>query len=319
MLVLLRHISPISREAVTEMVYAGHGSWQGVAWWKLQLLLRPLCGGGWWADGLAMAVLLLAVLLGLFAARLRLRLAGLLCVGMLAAIVLLAPERIGTGSLLDYRLALLPLLLGVCAVRLHWRSPRLAVLGTAGMTLLLALHSTALGGAWYAAGEQFRDFAALTEDLTPGSIMLIGTAKPLKQITWYDHWMPPIGSIETQAVRREIFVPMIFANPAQQPLAIRAAFVDLIQPVDLSGPAALAPSLARLRALCPAVDPARRFARVYITIFYPRAWLRAVLPPDALLADRPHFMLLDGCALANPPPPVPLIADPSQRSRAEAG
>ena len=319
LLLALRHISPAGEEAISGFVYAGGPSWQGIALYKLQLLWRTLFGGGWTADTLAALALLLALGLALFAARARMGRAGLLCVAALAALALVTPERIGTGSMLDYRLTLLPLLLAVCAIRLEWRGPHAARRATAAMGGVLGLHSLALGAAWYDAGVDFRAYAALTRDMPAGSVVIMASGRQLDQVGWYDHWSPPIGSIETSAVRQGVFVPMIFANPAQQPLAIRPAFVDLIQPLDLSSPETVAASRLRLQALCPASDPARRFTRVYVTTLYPQDWLRAVVAPEAMLSDHAHFLLLDGCALARPPAEKPLIADPAQRFPATSG
>jgi len=290
-LLALRSLSPVAGEGLFDMVYAGHGSWGGPLRHKLSIIGHALRGGGGAVDAATLTILLAAIVLLAVAARVRLAWSGVIAITVLLAMVLAAPERIGTGSLLDFRLIVLPLLLAVAAVRIEWRGSVGRRMVQAALAFGLGVHSLLLGAAWMAADSEFRAFDRLAAQWPPGGIALMGFATPLSRLTFYDFWSPPLTSIETQAVRRHIFVPMVFANPAQQPLALRLEFAGLNQPFDLSGAEAIAASQQRLATLCAA------WPSVHLTVLYPQPWLRAALPPLAMQGGTAAFMLLDGCAL----------------------
>ena len=290
-LLALRSLSPVAGEGLFDMVYAGHESWAGMMHHKFSIIDHALRGGGAAVDAATLTILLAAVALLAVAARLRLAWSGAAAIAVLLVMVLTAPERIGTGSLLDFRLMVVPLLLAVAAVRIEWRARVGRRIVQAALAFGLGAHSLLLGTAWMAAASEFRAFDRLAAQWPPGGIAVMGFATPLSRMTFYDFWSPPLTSIETQVVRRHVFVPMIFANPTQQPLALRPEFAGLNQPFDLSGPEGIAASRLRLATLCAA------WPSVHLTVLYPQPWLRAALPPLAMQGGTADFMLLDGCAL----------------------
>lgn len=290
-LLMLRALSPASEEGLLGWVYAGGPNWAGMLHHKALMFGRALMGGGAAVDEAMMATLLAAALLLSVAARLQLRHAGITAVVALALLALLAPERIGTGSLLDFRLAMLPLLLAVTTLRIGWRGPPWRLASHALLAMGLVVHGVLLGAAWRSADVEFAAFDHLAAQFVPGSMVVMANGTPLRQITFDQFWSPPLTSIETQAVTRHIFVPMIFANPTQQPLALLSRFAGLNQPFDFSSREAVAASRLRLAPLCAA------WPNVYVTVLYPRPWLRAALPPQAMLGNEPDFLVLDGCAL----------------------
>jgi len=287
----LRSASPAADEGLFDMVYAGHGSWGGILRHKISIIGYALIGGGLAVDVATLTVLLAAIVLLAVAARVRLARSGVIAVAVLLAMAMAAPERIGTGSQLDFRLMVLPLLLAVAAMRIDWRGRVGRRMVQAALAFGLGAHSLLLGAAWMADDAEFQAFDRLAAQWPPGGIALMGFAKPLSQLTFYDFWSPPLSSLETLAVRRHIFVPIVFANPAEQPLALRAEFAGLNQPFDLSSAKAIAASQLRLAGLCAA------WPSVHLTVLYPQPWLRAALPPLAMQGGTAAFMLLDGCAL----------------------
>ena len=286
----LRALSPASQERLFSFAYAGGPGWAGVLRHKAAMFGRALLGGGAAADAATVAVLLAAALL-LAAARPRLPWAGTAVVAAALLLALLAPERIGSGSLLDFRLAMLPLLLAVAALRIDWRTALWRRAGHAALAAGLGAHAILLGSAWRGAYRDFAAFDRLAARFAPGGIVVMAYGTPLADVTFNQFWSPPLTSIETQAVTRHLFVPMIFANPTQQPLALRAPLDPLKQPFNFSSGEAIMASRLRLAPICAA------WPNVYVTVLYPRPWLRAALPPQAVLGSEPHFLLLDGCAL----------------------
>lgn len=287
----LRALSPAGEERLLSMTYAGGPSWAGMLHHKALMFGRALLGGGAAADAAAVTTLIGAALLLGLAARPRLQQAGIVAVLASLLLALLAPERIGTGSQLDFRLAMLPPLLMVATLRIGWRAAPWRRFSHAALAAGLVAHGVLLGSAWRRADVAFAAFDRLAARFAPGGIVVMAHGIPLRQVTFNQFWSPPLTSIETQAVTRHVFVPMIFANPTQQPLALLARFEGLNQPFDFSSGDAVAASRLRLAPIC-AVWP-----NVYVTVLYPQAWLRAALPPQAVLGNEPGFLLLDGCAL----------------------
>jgi len=290
-LIGLRALSPAGEEDLFSMVYAGGPTWAGMLRHKATMFGHALLGGGAATDAATVTVLLgAAVLLGV-AARPRLSQVGVAAVLASLLLALLAPERIGTGSLLDFRLAMLPLLLAVATLRIGWRAAPWRHAGYASLAAGLGVHAVLLGSAWRSADGAFAAFDRLAAQFSPGGIVVMANGTALAKITFNQFWSPPLTSIETQAVTRHVFVPMIFANPTQQPLALLARFEGLNQPFDFSSGDAVAASRLRLMPICAA------WPSVYVTVLYPQPWLRLALPPQAVLGSEPDFLLLDGCAL----------------------
>ena len=265
--------------------FAGSGP-RGLALRKLTLFARVLLGGSLWQDAASLAALLVCVAAA-WCARPRLSAAPAAAVAALLLLVLAAPERIGTGSVLDTRLAILPLLLLAAALRLD-PAPRAARWATAAVlarTLVLA-------ACWHAAGGVFRDYRQRTATLPAGSVMMTAYGIPLPSLRWQQIWSPPLSSLATEVAFRDLFVPSLFANPAQQPIALRPADASLTQPWNLTDAAQLRASAASLAAIC----AAQRFRGVYLTVLYPGGFLPRHAGA-ALLQARPHFLILDACRL----------------------
>ncbi len=253
---------------------------------KLALFARVLLGGSPAQDAASLAALL-ACAAAAACARPRLAAAPALAAAALVLLVLAAPERIGTGSVLDTRLAILPPLLLASALRLE-PAPRAAGWATAAVlarTLVLAAY-------WHAAGGVFRDYRQRIATLPAGGVMMAAYGTPLPSLRWQQIWWPPLSSLDTQAAFRDLLVPSLFANPAQQPIALRPADAALTQPWNLTDATHLRAAADALAAIC----AGQRFGGVYLTVLYPGGFLphRA---GASLLQARPHFLILDACRL----------------------
>ena len=265
--------------------YAGAGI-GGAIVRKLALFGKLLLGGSLLQDAASLAALLVCA--GVAASsRPSLAPAPVWAAAVLALLTLVAPERIGTGSVLDVRLAILPLLLLAAAVRIEPGRPAVAAVAAAvvARTLLLA-------GQWHTAGGVFHDFRQQAARLPAGSVMMVAYGTPLRSLTWQQVWSPAITSLATQAVSREIFVPALFANPAQQPIALRPAYAALTQPWNLTDAAHLHATGAGLAAVC----DRHGFRGVYLTVLYPGGFLPGQVGAATLHAQR-DFLLLDACRL----------------------
>jgi GNAT superfamily N-acetyltransferase len=245
-------------------VYAGAGSVAAFALWKLRVFATLPLGGGVWRDAVsAVAWLGAAAAIGL-AARPRLAFGPALGVAALVLLVLAVPERLGTGSLLDVRLAILPLMLAAMAVRPRWRGAGAARACLAVVTLVTLARTGLIAAEWRRAADVFAAYDAQAATLPPGGLMVMGYGRPRADITWANTWSPPIQSIAAQVVRHGVFFPALFANPDQQPIARRPQFNPLGQPWNFSDPAHRAASLTALRGLC----DGGMYTGVFVTVLY---------------------------------------------------
>ena len=264
--------------------YAGRGlgGWAGH---KLAAFEHVLLGGSLAQDGASLGALLVAIAV---VRRPRLDAGPSVIVAGLTMLTLAAPERLGTGSQLDTRLALLPLLMLAAAIRCETGRPALRLLTAVviGRTLVVA-------ASWHSAGLVFRDFRRQAASLPPGGLMVMAYGTRLPSLSWRQIWSPPITSIATQLVFRDLFVPSIFSNPAEQPIALRAPYRWLAQPLNLSDAAHLRAAIGSVAPLCGQGG----YKGVYLTVLYPGTFV-AALAGAALLSARTDFLIVDACRLS---------------------
>ncbi len=270
--------------------YAGRGlgGWAGH---KLAAFDHVLLGGSLAQDAASLAALLVSIAV---ARRPRLDAAPALAVAGLTLLTLAAPERLGTGSQLDTRLALLPLLMLAAAIRCETGRPALRLL-----TAVVIARTLIIAASWHSAGLVFRDFRRQSASLPPGSLMVMAYGTRLPSLSWRRIWSPPITSIATQLVFRDLFVPSIFSNPAEQPIALRARYRWLAQPLNLSDAAHLRAVIGSVAPLCVHGD----YPGVYLTVLYPGTFA-AAQAGVAVLSARTDFLIVDLCRLS------PAIAGP---------
>ncbi len=265
--------------------YAGTGV-GGFTLRKLGLFGKALLGGSLSQDAASLGALLACVVAVAFA-RPSLATPVAVAAAGLALVTLAAPERVGTGSVLDVRLAILPLLL--LAAGMRFRPERLAM---PVVTTAVLARTVVLAANWHAAGLVFRDFRQQAAGLPAGSVMMVAYGTRLRLLTWQQVWSPAITSIATQSVFGDLFVPALFANPAQQPIALRPAYAALTQPWNLTDADHLYATADSLAALCRSGG----FPRVYLTVLYPGGFM-PTHAGAALLHAQPDFLILDACRL----------------------
>ena len=248
------------------MKYVGSGSLSGFAYWKASIFLRALIEGG----GIPSAVLSVLGLgifagLSLFGARLTMDAPLLIAFIGLCVATIAAPERFGSGSFVDYRLALIPLVVLAIAIRSTWRRPALGRAAFVAVLVVLLVRSASALVAWPEADGVYAAFADATASLPENSVLLTAWGRPPRQIGWGQWWSPSVGNISTLAVLHGTFVPTVFALAAQQPLALRAKYRSWSVFLDLTGPAHVArvsgaahPILRSAKATCVSHAPVCR-------------------------------------------------------------
>ena len=181
-------------------------------------------------------------------------------------LVLAVPQRVGDGSLLDYRIAIVPWLLLAAGADMTANGKLAKNLAFLCALLLVLARGLSLTVAGQTADAQFavldRSFAALPKD----SVLLSGLARPLTQVSWDEFWSVSGSAIASRASRYGVFVPSIFADAVQQPLVLKSAYRPWNGYIDVSTPALLAKERTRARALCAAFP-----AGVSMLVLYPKA------------------------------------------------
>jgi hypothetical protein len=298
--VALLAASPVAADSIPDadgsnVWYMGNSSIIGMLRWKIAIFVRLL------TDHAAVSVAVLtwaglvaAAAIVARAGRPSLGVAAALAVSAFCAAALVLPESAGTGSLLDYRIALLPLLIGAASVRFAWRSDRarravfallagIVLVRAAGFTLAFSQQNTV-----------FRAFDAVVRTLPAGSVMLVARGQSDEDIGDQEWWSPPMEHVAARAVLHGIFVPTIFAVASQQPVVLRPELEPWRQEWRIATPQELAAMLDDIDPLCRAAAAQDR--QVFLFVAYPGP-LAAALDAGALIVATPKFRVLDACRI----------------------
>jgi hypothetical protein len=276
--------------------FPGHGRLIPTLAWKSSILLRM-------ASDHATPPMLTLTLAGLTAFALLVTVCGrpriaagpLLAVGAMAVAVLVLPESAGTGSLLDYRLALVPFLLAAAFLRLDWRSPLARNLAVAVLLVVSLARTAGFARAFIGEESVIHEFDAALAALPSGSILLTAFGHSRDGIPDAVWWSPPMEHLAARAVSHRVFVPTIFAVAAQQPLVLRDEFDPWRRTWQVRNPAEFAAMADDVRPLCARAAAAAR--RVFLFVAYPSPFLDSVVDPADMLASNRAFRLLDLCAV----------------------
>ncbi len=267
------------------LVYVGAGSLPAMLYWKVTNFVRVLIDGASVAEALIMlAGLGLFALLLLVGGRPRLRAPTIVAVAALLLVGLAAPQRAGSGSFLDFRLALLPILFLAAGMRPSWRGRGWGVAAAIVLAVALLGRTVLLEARWRATDDVFAGFLRASDTLAPDSFVFSARGEDVSHIPWSRWWHRPIGNIVTWAAMTHRFVPTVFAHPAQQPLAIRPNFAEYTIPFDVYTPALMTEALARAGTYC-AQRP------VYLAEVYPQDGIG----PAGVVAG-PDWRIIDVCA-----------------------
>ena len=312
--ILARHVSPLAAAlpvmilfllsptaGVTRISYGGDSSVLGIVKSKLSLFVHPMLDG---SGRLGAAILIVGVVVFVGVISVAWRRGQLIpralpawyiLVPTLVALFLIAPNGIGEGLGLDYRLPPLVFLLAGLFVRLEWRDQRMR-LGCFAVLLVVSLaRSVSLAHDAAANDAVYRGFAVATRTIPSDSMLLsaIGTRRPA--ISWDAFWRPPAEYMGTLASASHVFVPSVFAFRSQHTLVLHGEFSDLRRQFDVSDPVDLDDVRDVARVTCPAWRGAGHAGSVFMVVVYPSAFSDHAFPMAARRAEGVGFRLVDLC------------------------
>jgi hypothetical protein len=279
-------LSPAGEDDLLAVVYVGTESVQAFAYWKVALFAKALLGGAFWSDvviGAGGGILLALVLI---TARIEFSGATLAILIAVTILPVLAPQRLGSGSLLDYRLAIVPFVFAAATARLRWRTIRGPALLFTTLAACVLVRSAVLAETWRGTSRTYAEADSAFATLPPGSVLLTVMGRSIKQIPWAQWWTPSVGHLDTLAVLHGIVVPTVFANRLQQPLALQTHAQEWSVIVDADTPARLSQVLTRSRLLCP------DHPGVFIAALYPAPFMRGA----TVRAVNDRLSIIDVCA-----------------------
>jgi hypothetical protein len=160
--------------------------------------------------------------------------------GLLFIAYLAAPSRVYGGAELDHRLPLALFLLVIAGSAPRFPSRRVALAVGAAAALLLALRLAAVERVWLRADQTYSAVLAGIDKLPRGVRLAVAYPAGATHMVA----VPEAHLAAMAVVRRDGFVPTLFAFPGQQPLVLRprwAALAAAVQPpwlwAALTGPA----------------------------------------------------------------------------------
>ena len=154
---------------------------------------------------------------------------------VLAALYVAAPSGFKGGTFIDARLALMMglLLFAGLEPNLPRRSGLLVAIAVGG---LIFVRSTCVAGNWADHREDLAEVRAAIAPVTPGARVLVvrGDTSESTDIKPTSRALPGIDRLDGHlgallVIERRAFWPLLFADPGQQPVAVRAPYRDIAQ------------------------------------------------------------------------------------------
>jgi hypothetical protein len=291
---VLLQLSPSGKAQLT-FSYGGTGSLASFAYWKAGIFARTLLGGAFASDVVVAAFGVTFLLVLVLTCRVGISTRMVLVTAALVALTLAAPQRLGTGSLFDHRIAIVPVILAAAALRVS--AGRRGGLQWALAVLILGvlLRSTILAVSWQHDSALFADLDRVLATLPPQSTLLTGYGRSPKAVSWREWWSPALSNSAVLAVFHGVFVPTVFAFPTQQPLVLKPAWRQWDAVADLSTPERLGAFAERARQMCRGTESNKPGAGIAILVLYPSTFVRE-LPAGELLSElNSRFAILKYC------------------------
>lgn len=291
--------SPTGADSLPDV--AGSNIWYPGGWdflatlnWKVRLLVNlfthhatVVAAAGTWIGVVAFIAMAIAF------ARGHLSLGAHIAIWVMAAAMLLAPDSMGHGSLLDYRLLVVPPALMAAMLRLDWQDERTRRVATFVVLAICVLRGASFAIDFRDEAAEFRTFEAVVAKLPPGGIILSARGRSILQIPLRAGWISPIAHLATRAVPAGQFVPSIFAVESQQPMILKEPFTkwrtNWFIPTDreLAG---------MIRDIAPLCAPGGWDGPVLVYVAYPRS---ATIPKAAIVAEGQAYVLAEACKLGS--------------------
>jgi hypothetical protein len=225
--VVLYFLSPLAEETV-----AG-GQWRGLDkfWMVFAPFMTPNAGLTLFTGVVAFSLLMLV--------RRYVQLApGMpLVFGVLVFAFLVAPSSVKGGTVVDLRFAVMIGLLLFAGIQPRFL-PRPAILVVA-VGALIAIRSGYIGMMWFNHRHDVADVRAALAMVEPGARVMVARGKPgsLTDVQPPERALPGLYRLDGHiaallVIERRAFWPLLFANPAQQPLIVKPPFDQIAQPLS---------------------------------------------------------------------------------------
>lgn len=204
-------------------------------WWKPFALARNFMSGNLYVDIATAIIGAVLVVLLLRWARVRLLRAMRLSTALMIVTFVAMPFALFSAQHVDIRIPMVLWFLVIASLQVNFAYTRhAAILGVAAL-LLLTGRMAAISADWSRFDRQFAEFKQAFAEIPPGSTLAVATAAPGPSTLrdWIAHWRPQITHVSALAVlNTPVFVTSIWAHPAQQPIVIRPAYLDLYEYQD---------------------------------------------------------------------------------------
>lgn len=287
--------------ATHDLDYGSDLSVAGIVRRKLLLFVHPVIDG---IGPRGAAILLTGAALWLAAMALAVRRGQLLLrapprwfalVAALTVLFLVAPNGVGPGLGLDYRLPPMVLLLALLLVRLKWFDLWMHNLCVGILLAVVLVRSASLTLDAMRNQQVYRGFVTAARQIPADSMLLSGIGTRRTAISWSAFWQPPSEYMGTLAVRDRVFVPSVFALRSQHTLVLNASFDGLRRQFDVSGPDGLAEMRNVAAAACALWHRLGHTGSVWLVVVYPSQFSDAAFPLVARKAASAGFRLVDVC------------------------
>jgi hypothetical protein len=221
-------LSPLQTQA------ASPGEWQGLS--KLWRIFAPFMTTSAQLT-LATAITVVALLI-LFRRQLQFAPGLALALAALLIAFIAAPSTLKGGTMVDLRFAVMAGLLLFAGIRPRIPS-RDAVFAGIVIGTLIVLRSSYIGMTWVDHRRDLADVRAAIADVPPGARVLAARGEPGNVITTdpAERSLPAVYRLDGHLaalllIERRAFWPLLFADPAQQPVIIKPPFDRIAQPLS---------------------------------------------------------------------------------------
>lgn len=213
---------------------ASIGEWRG--WAKLWRIGAPFMTTN--AELTLVTGVIVVSLIVLFRRKLEFAPGSLLALAVLAVAFVVAPSHMKGGTFVDLRFALMMGLLLFAGVQPHF-STREACFAGLVVGCLIALRSAQVGADWIDHRADLAQLRSAIAQVEPGSRVVAARGRPghVMGAEPEHRSLPGIYRLDGHLAallvsERKAFYPLIFADPAQQPLQVRPPFDRIAQPLS---------------------------------------------------------------------------------------
>lgn len=154
---------------------------------------------------------------------------------VLALVYVVAPSEIKGGTFVDVRLGLMIGLLLFAGMQPQLPA-RLGMAAGVAFAALIGVRTIYIATTWISHREAVAELRTAMAQIAPGSRVMIARGRPVGAVgaEWPERMLPGISRLDGQlsalmVVERRAFWPLMFADPAQQPLQVMPAFTPLSQ------------------------------------------------------------------------------------------